>query len=216
MKPLTQTLRDELAKLHNDSPWFELWRIQVDATAVATTWIPLVRHSAPVVFGGVTYYPWPMSRAEITEDSEGTLPTCQLTLSNVDRTGSEWAEIGLGFRGRPAQLSIVHAAHLGSADHKISFEFTVAGIGVTREVVTLDMRTQRWLDAQIPHDRFAEDRCGLVYKGPVCRYTGTLPECGRLFSDCVARGDDEEARSLPRLHPLQFGAFPGISEGVRR
>lgn len=216
MKTLSTEIQAQIRKLHNDGPWHELWRIQIDQTTSATTWAALVRHSAPVVFGGVTYQPFPLTRSEISQDTDGNLPSTTLGLSNVSRSPARWAQIGKGMQGRPVELHIVHSAHLDSSAHSIRFDFTCNSVSLTSEALALDLRSPNLFDIQVPQDRFSESRCTFVYKGPLCRYNGSLPTCNKTLGDCIAHGQDEISRGLPPTHPLFFGAFPGITRGVRR
>lgn len=221
MRTLTTELRGETRKLQQANPWHELWRIQVDSTTSATTWVALTNQNAdaPIVFDSVTYYPFNIRRTGISSDVHGNLPSTSLLISNVSRESAKWAEIGAGFDGRPVELRKVHSAHLGSSTHAITFLFTVYRVSLSAETLQLELRSLPLFDVQVPQDRFSESRCAWVYKGPRCRYNGTLTTCDHTLdgaNGCIVHGDDEVSRGLPSVHPQFFGAFPGISQGVRR
>ena len=111
------------------------------------------------------------------------------------------------------------SAHLDSATHAIEFLFTCDSITIGAEAISLQLESPPLFDIQVPQDRFTESRCPWVYKGPICRYNGSLPSCDHSLAGangCQVHGEDEVANGLPALHPLLFGAFPGITSGVSR
>lgn len=226
MRTLSPEVAAQIRKLHNPEPYHELWRIQVDTNTSLTTWLPLVRHSETVDFkidagdDPVTFYPFDIKRGDITQDTDGNLPSTTVQLSNVTRESAKWVEMGAGVHGRPVHLCIVHSAHLDAPEHAIEIPFTCDSVSISETTVALELRAFPLFDVQVPQDRFGDRRCTFVYKDPeTCAYNGTMESCSRLLlgdNGCVAHGLDEISRGLPPQHPSRFGAFPGASTGVRR
>lgn len=217
---LSTHLQTEIRRLHGGR-WLELWEIEIDASAVALLKFACVNHSAPITFGSVTYHPFPVARGPIEWNSEGNLPRTTLALDNRRRDLAPYLEQGQGFQDRVVTMRIVHEDWLALATDRYVLDWIIAGAAVTHETVQLTLEARAFATMQLPRERFMRDRCAWQFRSPVCGYEPDSADgadyrtCAKTLDDCVLRGDDEVARGMPRLHPMQFGAFPALPRRVR-
>lgn len=211
MKRIPQNLRDKVRAAEPDEPLLELWRCQIDATEMATTCAAFTFQPEPVTHLGVIYYPWPVERADVTQDSEGNLPTMTLTMSNATRHAARWAQLGRGFRGRRIEWRVVHPALIDVDVGDLTAQFVGRQVVVNRDSLEIEMSFANLFDVKFPQNRYGDSRCPLVHRGPVCLDRSRLGPCPKTLVACEERGRDELAQNLPPLHPMLFGAFPGIS-----
>lgn len=194
-------------------PMLEFWRITVEQSEIASPTIPIASVNQPTVLDGVTYWPFPFRRRAIQTDSDGSVKTMQLTLSNVSRI---WARLlhERKLLEMPAVLDAVLASEVDSNLLVYRSEWTIESAAVDSERVTLELATGGLEDTIAPIDRYHRGGCRWRYRGAECGYDGDLPTCRKDVADCIAHGDDEFARGLPRAHPQQFGGHPGILRRV--
>lgn len=215
-----RTFNDEtlsaLLKPHRDDPLVELWQLVVDRTPLWTPTLCITNQPEPVTFGGITFWPFPAERSEIEWDDEGSLPRCLLRISNVNRTVARWVEEGNGFVEQPATLWVGLHSQVNQAGGMIGVGFSVAQAALDDELLQLEMQARGVLPLDIPAERFQRTRCAWRFRSQECGYEpdpafgANYRTCNKTLDDCVLRGQDEVNRGLPRLHPTQFGAFPGL------
>lgn len=103
-KALTTAQVLEKNKLDPQSPWLELWEVEVSATAT----LYLANHPDRVVYGSHEYQPYPVSHEPIEEDAQGRLNRLVVHVPNVLREVQAFLEFNDGLRGRRVTLIIVN------------------------------------------------------------------------------------------------------------
>lgn len=220
MKDIGDNLLRESRRPHGGR-WLELWEFEIDASSTALLKLAIVNHSAPITFGGITYYPFPVGRGPIEWDSEGNLPRTTVALDNRGRALTHYLEQGHGFQDRVVYWRLVHESWLALATDRLPMQWIVSGVRVSAETINFDLEARAFRSSQLPHDRFMRDRCAWQFRSEECGYEPDATQganfrtCDKSLVDCLARGDDEEARGLPVLHPMQYGGFPALPRRVR-
>lgn len=205
-------------------PWVWLFRADADGT----NGFFLAGSDTSISYGGKTYSPFPIGLSGLDVDSEGSLPTPSIIVSNVTREVALQVEQG-NLIDRTCQIYL-YSSEAGTAIDKGLWRITK--VTATLEVCTFSLAQYGIMDAQVPARRQERGRCDYVYGGPECRYltslpnlvSGTYPSFDGSTCDltldgangCRAHGANEVANGKPRLHPLLFGGFPGIPKGPAR
>jgi hypothetical protein len=166
----------------------------------------------------------------LRQDSEGTIPRLDLTVTDVAGEILTWTERGDGFIGRNATLHVCARANLSSTANALSVTMKVAEVAANDEAVTFSLGLLSLLSFPFPRRTFNRDRCWHPFTGPGCFFQlpgvgqagyadPLIMNCDKTLSGsggCIVHGDNEVTRGLPRNHPLQFGGFPSIPMGARR
>jgi phage-related protein len=161
--------------------------------------------------------PFNFSLSPITQNQEGDLPVVQLSVDNVGRTLMLPLHEGQGLEGNYVHLDLVPRSGLSVAypnEEYRKFEFQIASASADDEVVTFKLERANFFTRMAPQDRYSARRCRWAFGSDECGYVvndvAGFTTCGKTMADCIARGEDHEARGLPVLHPQRIGAFPGI------
>lgn len=200
----------------------ELWRLTLESTPQVTVVLPLVGVSEPISYQGVTYWPFPLSRVGLPQDAEGTIQTASLTLSNIGRDFSEWLENDSGtlFLGQQARMIGVLYSELTLQLTAYEQLWEIAGASVDDRQLTFQLEASQLGSQDVPTDRYRRGGCRWRYRSQECGYEPDpngdpkFLTCDYSLADCIERGDDEFARGMPRAHPNNFGAFPGLLRRV--
>jgi phage-related protein len=168
----------------------------------------------------VTFYPFPFSMGEIEADQEGNLPSIDLQVDNTSRVLMSTLHDAGGFEGNRASLVLTHASAIASPpypnEQALAFRFRIAQAVASNSAIALKLESPQFFTQGIPRDRFVSKRCRWLFGSRECGYPITpfaaFTTCEKTIAACIARGDDEVARLLPRQHPKRFGGFPGIPQ----
>jgi lambda family phage minor tail protein L len=217
----TNLLGESRRPLSLGGQWLELWSISIDVSSIAHVILPVVNHTSPITFAGVTYYPFPISRGPIEWDSQASIPKTRVELANARRDFAHYLEQGHGFVDRQVTWRLVHTSFLASATDRMPMSWIVSEARINDAVIQLDLEARGFQNLRLPRERFLRDRCGWRFRSEECGYEpdaalgANYRDCAKSVEDCEDRGDDEVARGLPRLHPLQYGGFPAVPRFVR-
>lgn len=208
----TNDLRIFRNELNSTAAWIELWEVRASDTEVFN----ITSNLETVLFDSVTYYPFPITRAEIDRDSVGNITDVRVSIANIDRLVQARIETG-ELLGRTVILRLVNSAILATAANAYTERFEILDATATDIAVTFRLGKTNLFDKPFPANRFTRTRCGWVYGGAECGYdttrSGALSTCAKTLADCTLHGDDEATAGKPRHHPLRFGGFPGIMKG---
>lgn len=224
MKSLSPALEQHRNMLRDGEPW--IWLFEVEIPSSPKTRLRLARYTDPVSFGvdstgaAIVYSPFGIAIGERRETVDGDIPTLAVEVANPSR------EIGLaidqydGLVGAPVVIRIVHASDLANFQSQIEERAEVRRARVTGDRCTFVLAAYALYRRPFPAWRYLAFNCRWQFGGPECGYAipaspgGTVgtgfATCGRTFTACDERGDDEVARSLTRQHPKRFGGFPGM------
>lgn len=166
-----------------------------------------------------TWNPFPFEVGNLELSGEGNLPQLDVTMANATRWPMRYLHATDGLVGHAAKLYLLTEAGLDIAypDHEgLAWDFVVQASLANADQVTLRLSQPNYFARQAPQDRYGAARCRWPFGSDQCGYVvnavAAYTSCDKSLADCVARGDDEVARLLPRLHPLRFGGFPGIPQ----
>lgn len=223
---LPATLQTAAERAHGlGKPWVWLWDIELHkrTKTVPPLVFRMTSHYADVSWPptspggdvGETFYPFAFGHSEIEQNSDGDLPSLELSVDNTARTLMRYLHAAEGFEGNRATLWLTHADALTTYPaQEIRFNFNVAAAIASNESVTLRCEMTNWNDKRIPTARYIQGNCRWKFGGIECAYpitpSAAFTDCPKTLAACDARGDDEVSRGLPRLHPKRYGGFPGI------
>lgn len=210
MKDLSSAVVTQTHKQQASTPWVWLITVWVEQSATQLQPFRCTTHDADITWDGNTYRPFPVKMAQIGADASGNLETTRLQLANITRAINRYAETNRGSTGNEVWLTGLSASTLNPADGR-TYKLSIITTSLDHQWVTLDLGQPQFFRRQVPAEIHTRGRCANTYKGPVCKYRGSLGTCDKTLADCIAHGDDEVANSLPRMHPRQFRAFPAIS-----
>jgi lambda family phage minor tail protein L len=150
--------------------------------------------------GGNTYLAYPFQLGDITQDSEGSIPTVDLTVVDISRQLISIVDDYDGAVGATAIVRIVHSDHLDNATAEYSEAFEIVDTSVDGKYnLKFKLGAENPLRYRIPQDRYLKDHCRYkTFKGEKCGYSGGESECDRTFARCRELGT-----------PVRFGGFPG-------
>lgn len=217
MIQVTSAVLAEITQMVSTGPWLVLYDVHLNSTSVAY----LVGNPEPITFpasGGRLYQPFPITFNGIEVDSEGTLPTMSVTVSNVTREIQVYLN-NMDVVDRDVIVRFVHSDHLSSEDDAIVQRFTVTNATSSLNQVDLRLGLAPFHDIPFPRMRMVRNRCQHRYRGPVCGFAGTFPStrgvdwCSKLLNGadgCRAHGVYEAENRLPVIHPGRFGGAPGL------
>lgn len=222
-RPLPTVMQVISELSHNSSPWIWLLRVQAQTDPeLPPVVIPLTTHSAEVTWpptgpDAETFYPYAWKFGSIEETSEGDLPQLDLTFDNSTRVLMGMAHQVNGFEGADAKLVLINSATLAIDTEFLEWDFVVASSTANAKAFQVRLEMRNFFQVQLPSDRYVANRCRRQFGGKHCGYVvnevAAFQTCDKTLTACVAHGDDEVARNLPRLHPLRYGGFRGIAIG---
>lgn len=205
---------------HQTSPWIWLWEFYLDvppaptpARVVRITPYPEAVEWPPG--SGISYKPVAMTQGEIETNSEGSLPSLEVSIDNTTRFLMNELE-NVDLEGNPAKVTLLNQRTELDPNTFIDWDFVISAASANREAVSIRLELPNLFERESPTDRYNAARCRYKrFGGPECGYVinsaAAFTSCpGRTVDECTARGDDEVARGLPRQHPERFGGFPGI------
>lgn len=158
-------------------------------------------YDADVVFNGITYYKFPISHEQTSENSTGAIDQVKVKVSNVNRLMQSYLEI-YNLKKKRLDITMVFADYLDNPANKITETFFIDSYTADQNAVELTLSSKLdILDVQIPARPFSRDYCSWKFKGTECGYTGGLTTCNRLKANCKERNNY-----------LRFGGFPAIPQ----
>ncbi len=208
----------EIQRQHGQVPFAWLFDIPLFTSDVLHLRAAITSHPSALVFGPITFQPWPCKLAPIEESIEGDLPQLALSLSNHGRMLMRYFQpddLATGPVGRNLNVRLVKVDSLATA---MFFSWRIASVPADARTVTLRLEELNWWEIDVPQDRFSTGNCRFLFGRPDtgCPYIVTagaaFRHCGGTLDECSARGDDMRQRNLGSVLPEQFGAFPGMAD----
>jgi phage-related protein len=217
MKTLTAGVIAETQKAHGTTAWPWLVYIVASQSVTATEVFRLTNHPQPITIDAKTYDPYPFALGVRSSDSEGNIPSVQLSVSNIDRQIVRNLATADNLLGKTCTLRQVNTANLSSAAW-LETTLTIAGAVVTRAAIEFRLELPNPHDIQLPQEVFLRDRCPWRFGSSECGFVITSTsstDCDKLLTTCTTRGLEELTAGRPQLHPLRFGGWPGLPRKVR-
>lgn len=180
----------------------------------------------PVRINGVVrqFRPYPITHGQIQTDSEGSVPTVDITLSDVLRQAGRYVERGFGYKGRRVMIHAVNVETASTYGPAASLRGWTSSVDITQsaeESAVVLRASLGWspFDGDLPHQivqptrcrhlRYARGRCGMI----ITAATPTeLLTCARTWFDCTQRRNwmfSQNNLPFDQL-PATFGGFIAV------
>jgi lambda family phage minor tail protein L len=200
MKTLPLNIILEKNKLATPNPWL----IALEITFLDSTVERIVNNTEDVVYGGNTYTKFPFSLDVISQDTNSSIPTVVLKISNVMRAFQAYLEAQQGCVGAKVVIRVLNAGHLGEDFSELEMEFEVLESNADANWLTFTLGAPNPLRSDFPRELYIASHCNWVrnYKGAECKYGGPETTCDGTLDTCRTRGN-----------AYNFGGFPGLGGG---
>lgn len=211
------------------------WLLEVEVPTTPATRFRLTSNADAIQRGVNTssgepliWSPFPLAIGTFTENAKGDLKGTRVNIGNASLEMLEELEAYEGLIGQPAVVRLVPATGPYEPSAERRYDGVITHVLVKQGVISATIGQPNVTKRQFPTHRFLADHCGVNQFGGVrCGYSipagatnvvgGGFNFCPMTLKGCTERGDDEVARSLPRLHPLRFDNCPGIRQtGARK
>lgn len=161
------------------------------------------------------WYPAPVTNSGITETSKGDLPVMVVSIGSTGYKLAAEIDRRDGLIGARANVRLITLKGGAIPDAGLYFPGEVTSTSINAQGVSVEVSAPNFFRQQFPRDIYSRGTCSRLFGAPECGYdtaaAGALYQsCSGTLAACIARGDDEENRSVPRRHPRNFRAFPGI------
>lgn len=183
-----------------------VWHILLEVAFPGEELINLALNTEDVTWESKTWQAFPFDLDPVTEDSQGTLPSYAIKVSNIGRAFVALVDRHSGGEGATTRLLIVHSEHLDELTPVFEDVAEIIGCNVGTEWIIFTLGAENPLQQRSPRQRYLTNHCRYKeFKGTLCGYAGAEGNCNRTMGRC------EELNNLTR-----FGGQPGIglSEGV--
>ncbi len=193
----------EKNKLHSENAWLVL--LDIEHTSESTV-IRLVNNNENITWptaGGNEYTSSAFEMSSIKQDSEGSIPTVDLTVTDFGGSLIELLDEYNGGIGATVTIRIVISEYLSNTSPEYEDKYEIIDVSVNSQYqINFRLGTPNPLKYRIPQDRYLKDHCRYKeFKGSLCGYAGIEATCDRSFARC---------REL--LNSTRYGACPGIGE----
>lgn len=194
-----------------------LWLYEFTVPTDPVTRYRFVRHPVGIEWGyslagaKFMYSPWPVSHDEIRQDTQASLPVTTVRISNASLEIEEAME-RYDFMGQECRISRILYKGPGVDDSSRleDYRLEIQTSRITNEAVEMKCGLPNLVKAQFPSGRNRRLKCGHLYRGSRCQYSGTLPTCSRFEegeNGCAAH--DNRARfggkkGMPRDQGASF------------
>ena len=195
----------EKNKLHSDNVWLLLIEITHESDP---TVMRLVNNNVDITWptaGGNLYTSTAFEMSPIKQDSEGSIPTVELKITDFGGNLINIIDEYAGGLGAKIKLRIVLSEYLDNIDPEYEDEYEIVDVSVDSKYnISFKLGSPNPLKFRIPVSRYIKDQCRYKeFKGTRCGYIGNEVDCDRTLKRC------RELNNSRRI-----GAFPGMgSEG---
>lgn len=205
---ITSLFVTEKNRLHSTSPWW----ILVECPISSTQSIRVVHGPSNFTWNGNVYYAAALAVSSNKSNSEGSLESINLTVSNISGEFRSLIELG-NLDDKTVTIRRVHAS--SGASDVLEYVFQIQNIQMDDETISFVLSHANLLNKPFPANRYFRATCGWVYKSLECGYTGAITECDKTLNGsngCKVHGIDETYHGCRRKHPERFGGFPSLPE----
>ena len=202
-----------------DLPDALVWLYEIEVPTDPASRIRLAgRHPETVSFRGNDYFPFPVTHATETQNTEGDLNSTALSISNVSREIMTILNEHEGLIDQPVRVLLVNKGDLSGGQAIVQQDYTIRQVSATAETITAQLTVFNPYKANFPATRLTRGHCRFGYRSKGCAYAvpvsdGGLDSCDKTYdgaNGCEAHGENELANGYPQIHPRRFGGFLGI------
>jgi len=180
-------------------------------------------HTVPLAYGSLTtgepktWSPWPCRIGELAQDSKGNINGLQISIGNALASVSRLLKANDWLRNHRVRVLLTHVSLLDQAEAHTEWRATVVETTHSWGTTTLTLAAFAFMDFTVPQ-QLVTPLCPFKYRGKGCAFAGDpgdvdLGACVKHLEACEARGQWEQDHALPKMHPRNFGGFPGIAKG---
>ena len=156
-------------------------------------------YDSNVVYDGVTYFQFPVTYDNVSENMSGEIDTIQIKVANVTRDIEGYLE-NYDLRAKKISIKAVWADELSDPLAFSEDIYWIDSIQANQtEVVFTCASKFDIMELTLPNRQYTRNYCTWKFKGTECAYAGGETECNRTWQRCNALGN--EAR---------FGGFPSV------
>lgn len=185
-----------------------VWLYEIEVPKDPPTRLRLTSHTVEVEWGTNSsgainvYSPFPIGHRDIREDSEGSIPTTVLSVSNVTLEMQQYVQT-YDMIDQPVRIMLVRWDDAPNGTPIRQYDFRILALRTNAEAFTATLGNYNLNRQPFPLQRCNRDFCGWGYKGPECGYTGVEATCDKTLegsNGCKAKGNQArfEAFNLPR------------------
>jgi len=176
----------------------DLWEIWLTDSDV----VSLTSADSDIEFAGVLHTSFPMSHEDVSQNIKGSVDTCKLLVSNVDRLAQFYLENYNGLRGKKCIKKTVWRDHLDDADNVRTEIFLIDSSAFDERQVELILTSNfDLMSVLLPLRVYDRTFCSWIFKSDECGYVGAETSCTHKFKFCESLGNER-----------RFGAFPSIPD----
>jgi len=204
MRQLPANITLQKNKLNCPDPWLILLDVHL-TDGVNTTTLYFARNTENVNYQGREYLAFSFDIDSMKQTSSGQIPSLVLSIANVTKFIQPYLEKYNGGMGSSIKITVINTKYLAENYTELEMEFDVIACYSTSQSVSFTLGAPNPLSQKHPIDKYIALYCRFKYKGPQCKYSGSLPSCRKTYDDCQTH--ENESR---------FGGFIGLREGGYR
>ena len=214
--PLTPAVAAEKNAQASGVPLVFLYEVEVPTTP--PTRVRLTSHDEEIDWRGNTYSRAPVIHSEIVEDTEGNLPSVQLSVPNLSREIGAILASTSGLVGQPVRITLISLSDIGTNQPVSEIDFTVATASVSRDSAVFRLQVFNPHMTAVPGGRITRSSCWYKFRGKRCGFALSESDTGPVTCDhtfdgengCTAKGALYTAAGLTPIHPQRFGGFRSV------
>ncbi len=200
-----------------------IWLYSIGIPTTPPTQLRLTPYPEDVVFetdsagADITYKSASIGHSPRKTDTEGSVPTLNLTLQNITAEAQTLAYQHGGLVGQTVRIISVRKTDLPLGPPAFEGFFEILGERMKRERADWQIGQRSLTRERFPSRRMNRVYCLHKYGRTGCGYNtsrgGSLQTCTKREdgdNGCTAHGLDEVAASLPNNHPRRILLFRGI------
>ena len=176
----------EANSLFTDGVWLILLEINLPSMEEP---IRIVRNTDNITWNGHVWQAFPFQIGDVTEASQGEMPTLDIKVSNISQVLQPLVEKANGGNGSVVILRVVNSKHLDANVAEIEEDFVIQQTTCTFDWITFSLGGDYILNSRFPPRRILKDRCYFTYKGIECGSTSSYTTCPKTLDGCIARNN---------------------------
>lgn len=204
-----------------------IWTVEILVPEEEPVRIRLTQEPGGLYYGtdsqgaGVRYHTFPFKHGGVKVSKEGSLPTLEISVSNVTNEFRSIIHRYRGFDGMPVTLRLLASNALTPAGGSIEWSGEVAGCAVEENGLAFSIASRSLVDRKTPSRRYTALRCRVHRFGDGdCQYpiddpAASFSSCPRTMVACIRRGLDELLMGREKKHPERFDAERGLYRGLQ-
>jgi len=136
------------------------------------------------------WYPAAFSLTGLEETKESTIPSVNLTFTDIERRIIPEIESFDGCIGGTVTLYIVNSSLLSNLTPSLQETLTILGTTVDDNLnVTFTLGTENLFYLRLPVNRYIKNQCRFKFKDSLCQYSGSETDCNGTYARCQELGN---------------------------